>query len=190
MDWFTWRTGSPRVHWQRCEQLVDDVTGFATVGFDRGDTLLFMEKMMKVYLASSFLNKEAARSAMNMLEDNGFTITTDWTVHEGLPELEVLKQEASEDLRGVKDADVFIMLWPGRMGSNAELGAALAYGKPCILVGGVNRFDSVYFNHDLVRLAGTVTDAIKLLRQIVLIKEYPCNGVLPKYFANWREREK
>lgn len=121
---------------------------------------------MKIYLASSFLNKDSARQAMNMLEDAGHIIVTDWTTHEPTNDVNVLANESVEDLEGVKDADVFILLWPGRMGSNAELGAALVLGKPCILVGGVNRFDSVYFNHPFVRLAGTMTDAIKLIKQI------------------------
>lgn len=120
---------------------------------------------MKVYLASSFLNKDNARTAMDMLRNAGHEITNDWTTHETTSDLSVLERESVEDLIGVQDADVLVFLWPGRMGSNAELGAALALGKPAILVGGINRFDSVYFNHPLVRYAGTMTDAIKALNE-------------------------
>lgn len=121
---------------------------------------------MKIYLASSFLNKYNAREAMNFLEDHNHRITYDWTAHEETTSTAVLQRESVEDLQGVKDADAFILLLPGRRGSASELGAALALGKPCIIVGGVNLFDSVYYNHPLVRVAGTLTDALRILEAI------------------------
>ncbi len=126
---------------------------------------------MKIYLASSFLNKENARTAMDMLENAGHTITSDWTQNVPVPIEVDLVRESVQDLQGVKDADVFVMLWPGRMGSNAELGAALALGKPVILIGGINKSSSVYFNHPLVRVVATITDAIDRLKWISIESE-------------------
>jgi nucleoside 2-deoxyribosyltransferase len=123
---------------------------------------------MKIYLASSFLNKYNARQAMSMIENAGHTITHDWTTHPTTDSTRGLKKESVEDLKGVENCDIFILLWPGRMGSNAELGAALAYGKPCILVGGINPLDSVYFNHPRCRRVGTITDAINILEEVIL----------------------
>lgn len=121
---------------------------------------------MKLYVASSFLNKENARTAMDMLENAGHTITSDWTKNVLEPTVRDLAKESVKDLQGVKDADVFILLWPGRLGSAGELGAALALGKTAILVGGIDRNTNVYFNHPLASIVGTITDAIKHLRFI------------------------
>ncbi len=111
------------------------------------------------------LNKENARTAMNMLENAGHTITSDWTRHKTTTDLKVLRHESVIDLQGVKDADVFILLWPGRLGSAGELGAALALGKRAILVGGIDLSSNVYFNHPLTSHVATVTEAIKLLKE-------------------------
>ncbi len=102
---------------------------------------------MKIYLASSFLNKKVAKDAMTMLEKAGHEITMDWTAHQHTNELGTLETQSVEDMKGVRECTALIYLHPGRNGSNAELGAAIAFEKYIIMVGGVPRHESVYYNY-------------------------------------------
>lgn len=123
---------------------------------------------MKVYLASSFLNKYNARQAMTLLELKGHTITYDWTVNQTIedPRSPLWAEHAEKDMQGVKDCEVFILLWPGRYSSNSEFGMALALGKPTILVGGVDKDINLFYHHRSVRFAPTISDAITMMRWI------------------------
>jgi nucleoside 2-deoxyribosyltransferase len=96
----------------------------------------------------------------------GHTLTYDWTSHPDTTDTEVFRLESVEDLQGVKDAHILIYLHPGRFGSAAELGAALALDKPVIIVGEVSKLDSVYFSHPHVRFVATISDAIKEMQFI------------------------
>lgn len=121
---------------------------------------------MNVYVASSFLNKTAAREAMDKVEAAGHRITYDWTVHEGSTDPEVLMREAVLDLFGVHQTDVLILLYPFRHSSAGEATAALALRKPVIIVGITrNELASMFLFafHPLVVVVPTIEDAIREL---------------------------
>lgn len=104
---------------------------------------------MKVFVASSFLNKEKTRRLQRQLRDAGHTITYDWTIHEGSNNYKILMREAKHDMQGVLDAEVLVILWPGRFGTSGELGAAIAADKPIYVLGcsKADRNNWLYLNH-------------------------------------------
>jgi len=89
---------------------------------------------MKFYIASSLGNAEAVKKIANYLLSRGWELTYDWTGHGPVKNLEDLEMVSGEELRGVTGCDVFFLLLPGKRGSHAELGAALASRKPVIIL--------------------------------------------------------
>jgi hypothetical protein len=79
----------------------------------------------KVYVASALSNKVNATALVNYLEAGGMECTYRW-----MDVGEVSQAEypaiAYKEYRGVERASIFIMLYPAKMGSATELGAALA----------------------------------------------------------------
>ena len=97
---------------------------------------------MKFYIASTLSNADMVQKIASYLKLKGWAQTYDWTKH--VPVLDMpgtlLGKISEEELRGVMECDVFFLLLPGKRGSHAELGAALASNKPVILLS---------TNHDL-----------------------------------------
>lgn len=89
---------------------------------------------MKFYIASSLGNAENVRKIADYFTVKGWTQTYDWTTHGPVKDIEHLENVAAEELRGVTGCDVFFLLLPGKRGSHAELGAALASKKPVIIL--------------------------------------------------------
>jgi nucleoside 2-deoxyribosyltransferase len=89
----------------------------------------------KVYVASSFLNKEAVREAEKTLRDNGFEVTSRWVNHTGAEDncLE-LQREGLVDLHDLLEANIVIALWPGRLGTASEIGVAIGSGIPVCII--------------------------------------------------------
>ena len=96
---------------------------------------------MKFYIATALTNKPAYRKVRGFLEGRGHELTFDW-VKAGPVDFEsdpdALGKRAVDDLHGVLLADAVIVLLPGGRGTHAEMGAALACGKP-ILVAAKNQ---------------------------------------------------
>lgn len=99
--------------------------------------------MTKVYVAASSKKWATARLMMNTFRMHGYEITYDWTVDvekygPGSPDetpQEVMKNAAQNDLIGVVDAEVFVLLWtPEVYGAMVELGAALASNTRRIII--------------------------------------------------------
>jgi hypothetical protein len=97
---------------------------------------------MKLYVASKFTNKQEVRSLMTLLENDGHTITHDWTDDDaaGLEgdELEqYLALNAIACIRGIIDAQAFILIArPEMAGSHTELGLAMGIGRPVLILDG------------------------------------------------------
>ena len=89
---------------------------------------------MKFYIASSLGNAEAVKKIASYLVSRGWEQTYDWTEHGPVKNLEDLEMVSTGELQGVTGCDVFFLLLPGRRGSHAELGAALASRKPVIIL--------------------------------------------------------
>ncbi len=97
---------------------------------------------MRVYVATAYGNREAARAAIRELRLAGHTVVGDWTYHttEGETESDadmLLRAFAQEDRHAVEDADALLLLHDERgKGSFAELGIAVGAGVRCIVVVG------------------------------------------------------
>jgi nucleoside 2-deoxyribosyltransferase len=115
---------------------------------------------MKVYLAGRFDERERVRSMQAHLRERGHEIIVDWTTHDPVgrhgerPDLS--RAYAEEDLRGVVEADVFILLTSATVGTgtHTELGVAIrefqATGKPLVYVIGDHTSRSVMYFHPAV----------------------------------------
>lgn len=89
---------------------------------------------MKFYIASSLGNYETAEKIANYLVSRGWEQTYDWTKHGAVTDPDSLKNVSDLELRGVTGCDVFFLLLPAKRGSHTEFGAALAFGKPVIIL--------------------------------------------------------
>jgi hypothetical protein len=58
--------------------------------------------------------------------------------------IEIFKQ----DLDGLKNADVLVMVLPAGNSSHMEAGIAFGLGKKCVLVGTIEKAESLYFTFD------------------------------------------
>lgn len=96
---------------------------------------------MNVYVASKFQRKEDVRALQKALVENGHAISADWTTHEyaDVPKEELpafLRKCAMEDLWGVLDADMLVLLPDETAGAHfTELGIALGLCIPVIVMG-------------------------------------------------------
>ena len=90
---------------------------------------------MKIYIASRLENYLQVQAVRDALVSAGHVITYDWTRHgsvQGQGEAR-LREVAANELNGVRDADLVVVLLPGGRGTHAELGMANVLGKPVIL---------------------------------------------------------
>lgn len=95
---------------------------------------------MKLYIASSWSNKEALKPVQDELERRGHTVTARWIKqHDDIPagDQAMKRQHAINDINDVEDADALI-LWANTKsvtgGMFYEAGYANAAGKPIIVV--------------------------------------------------------
>ncbi len=96
---------------------------------------------MNVYLATKFTNAEGFQAVKKLLEDNGHTLTHDWSQEDAskVPEAErpeYLQKCAMADAEGISAAECFVLLAvPNMSGALTELGIALGLGVPVIILG-------------------------------------------------------
>lgn len=131
---------------------------------------------MKVYIASKFSDKERTREAHKLLKSAGHEITHDWTNNvQSLPfssNPEYTSKCAFEDINGVLQADIFILLSSSEpsMGASAELGAAIAKNlaneNSKIYVVGPHFDKNFCFYHPVVHRVETIEDVLKDLNTI------------------------
>ena len=130
---------------------------------------------MKVYVASRFNNQEKVKEIYEKLIENGFEITVDWTKHKKVKPYEknskLAKKYSKEDIEGVRDSDVFILLTtqkPGK-GMFVEMGAAvilnILIGKPKIYIIGDYNNQSLFYFHPNVKRLKTIEDAIEDIKK-------------------------
>ena len=98
---------------------------------------------MNFYIAASLSEFELVRSISKTLQKNGWKHTYDWTWNCFDVDInyEIIKDIAEQELIGVKDADIIIVLNPKGRGTHVELGMALALNKKVYLY----HFDNNYF---------------------------------------------
>lgn len=83
---------------------------------------------MKFYVASGVPNAEKVNLAAAALTAAGHSRTYDWTRHGDVSKTtpERKREVAALEAKGVTDAELVVLLLPGRFGTHAELGIALA----------------------------------------------------------------
>ena len=83
---------------------------------------------MKYYVASGVPNAERVNVVANVLNGKGYKRTYDWTTHGSVADApDALKRTvAGNESRAVMDAELVVLLLPGRFGTHAELGLAIA----------------------------------------------------------------
>jgi hypothetical protein len=106
-------------------------------------------KTKSFYIATSLANWERHNQIRDALVAHGHIITHDWTAHSpwvkerstgvsgagAVANVDLIRQAGELDLKGVRDADILVVLLPGGAGTHAELGAGLVMGKRVLLVG-------------------------------------------------------
>lgn len=109
---------------------------------------------MKFYIAARFGLKEEVRAIYRRQQASGHQVTMDWTEHLPLKPYaqnpDIAKAYSIEDLQGVRDCDVFLLLSDeAGTGMYAELGAAIATklerGRPEIFVVGPHNARSLFY---------------------------------------------
>jgi nucleoside 2-deoxyribosyltransferase len=96
---------------------------------------------MKVYIATSFHDKERAEFVALMLKEQGHEITCEWWKSKG-PSVD----EALKDIRGIENCDAIVGLFEKPFiykGAILELGVAYAMKKIIIVLG--KELDSMVF---------------------------------------------
>ena len=91
---------------------------------------------MTIYLAGPWVDRKAVKLVAKLFQERGFSLTSTWhDSHEDLQE-EEFQARADKDCRQLLAADVFVVLnWCKSEGKATELGLALAWDKPCIVLG-------------------------------------------------------
>lgn len=129
---------------------------------------------VKFYIASKFENQERVLEIYEKLRENGHEITVDWTKSDdkkAKADPETAKKYAERDIKGVKDADIFVLLTtdiPGK-GRFIELGAAMILnmlnGKPEIFVIGDYNTESIFFFHSVINRVKSIEEVIRELEK-------------------------
>jgi hypothetical protein len=125
---------------------------------------------MKIYVASRFANVDEVRRLYGLLRQDGHEITADWTVHHNVKPYsqnqELATEYAVEDLEGVKNCDVFILLTTEKVGAGSmtEFGAALLSSAirktPKIYVVGSHQNTNIFYIHPLVTMKKTIEEVV------------------------------
>lgn len=123
---------------------------------------------MKFYIASRFGNKEEVRKIIEFLRERGHDVSMDWTVHESIKpfekNMERAKRYAIEDIDGVRDCDVFILISDeAGTGMYIELGVAIALDKRIFVVGEHTERTIFYF-HPKIQRRDSIEDVFRELR--------------------------
>lgn len=125
---------------------------------------------MKFYIASRFTEKNEVGRIYQLLQDKGHEITADWTLHKNIKpydqNYEIAKGYAIEDMDGVINCDVFVLITSENTGSGSagELGAAILsnvkLGMPKIYVIGEHMGNNFFYFHPSVKRMKTIDDVL------------------------------
>lgn len=87
-----------------------------------------------IYISTSLYNASRVGELAARLQAYGVNLTYDWTKHGKVDSEAELIACGLNEQRGIKDADVFLFITPARNGSHTELGLAIAYEKPIVML--------------------------------------------------------
>jgi nucleoside 2-deoxyribosyltransferase len=121
---------------------------------------------MKFYIASSLKNTDNVRMVASELLSHGWVQTYDWTKAIQVNSISQLREIGREEMRGVLDADLVIVMIPAGKGSHVELGLALGAQKKVLLysadhdINNIENTCSFYQLHEVVQCIGTLEELI------------------------------
>ncbi|MBR9702288.1 hypothetical protein GOV13_05200 [Candidatus Pacearchaeota archaeon] len=125
---------------------------------------------MKIYVATTFENKEKLLEIHKKIKEMGHEIAYDWTTHKPIKPYDKNKdlaiQYSSKDIEGVDNCDIFILISNEKIspGMHTEFGAAIfsnmKYGKPLIYVVGEHTSNSIFYFHPSVKIVDSVDEVI------------------------------
>jgi len=121
----------------------------------------------RVYIASSLHNAERVKHIKQKLESLGVMVTYDWTVHGQVFDKEELIRIAIAEEQGVSDADVFLMVFPGRTGTHVEFGLARGLGIPIVLLEEVEVEQKSFYYLPGLHKTQTEEEAIRAVLRIL-----------------------
>lgn len=123
--------------------------------------------MVRFYVATRIENAAAARRLIEQLEAWDWRCTYDWTSHGS-----VLRQVCAAEVRGVREADIVIVLLPAGRGAHVELGIAIGHHRrPRIIVAaadesliGTTEAASIFYHHPRIEhVVGGVDEVVAYL---------------------------
>lgn len=121
---------------------------------------------MKFYIASSLRNIDNVRNVARVLKSRGFIQTYDWTTHTNVDSISKLREIGHEEVSGVLDADVVIVMMPAGKGSHVELGIALGTKKKIYLYSSTHEINDIrttstfYHLEEVEQCIGSLEDLI------------------------------
>ncbi len=128
---------------------------------------------MKIYVAGKLENKEHIKEIYAQLIKKGHEISYNWTTHKEIrpyeKSQELANQYSSNELTGLQNCDVFILLSEkeGGTGIHIEFGVALIlnklFNKPKIYVVGHANSRSTFYFQETVKRMDTLEDVLKEL---------------------------
>ena len=126
--------------------------------------------MAKFYVAGKFQDQNRVQELQEKIQSKGHELTHDWTEHDPVkPYREKLKKAqkyASKDIKGVQEADFFVMIpHSGGRTLHAELGAAIVLnsvgdGPDVYILGKPDDPGMIYF-HPIVERAATIEEVLE-----------------------------
>ena len=119
---------------------------------------------MTLYIAAPWVHREIACQVADWYAERGFTVIARWLRrhHASTNDPDILAQEAQHDVDDIYNADVFVLLNTARSdGKATELGMALIFGKPTIVVG--TREGNVFYHLPKVLMAEKLLDTLPIL---------------------------
>lgn len=128
---------------------------------------------MNIYVFGKKEQLTQIRYLQAELRQAGHFITFDWTVVVGYFQLskdvitaEIDRNNAVCDIEGIKVADCVVGYVPDKLpfrGAYVELGAAIALGKPVLLIGhGMD--ECVFVHHPLVKIFDKMSEVIEFIK--------------------------
>lgn len=124
---------------------------------------------MKIYVAAPWTHKAEAKAVAEQLEAAGHTITKRWWEHREVPGYltddtsndEELRQQAIEDVDGVIEAHVFVLLNLAKSeGKAVETGVALLQNLPVFVLYGRS---NLFHYYPGVYVVNTVADILAVI---------------------------
>ena len=132
---------------------------------------------MKYYVASGVPNAQRVNIVADTLNRRGHTRTYDWTTHGSVADApaDVKREVAATEAVAVASAELVVLLLPGRFGTHAELGVAIAtcHNKRILLwsetetpFSGDSGFCVFYHHPNVERLVCSFDDLLSLIKTI------------------------